>query len=181
MSPSDPLQSGPPPATANHIGEKVLNALDAFVKLGDDLRRDISDIKTEVTKLGESQERLRHEITDIKIANSNIQATISNIKDLSEKNSADMKASIERNNIKLDHIEEKTSDRLHELDDRASDMKSNITALGVKTNTNLLLQTSQLIALVVGLITIIFNVNSLTKNINNISPNTQAQPSQKLQ
>lgn len=121
MSPAEPLPPGAPPATpANHIGEKVLSALDGFVQMGNDLRRDITDARSEIVKLGEAHEKPRSDVMDIKIANASILAGIAGVKE-----------SLERNNSKIDHLEEKTSDRFHQLDDRASDMKSNITALGV--------------------------------------------------
>ncbi len=96
MSPAELPTGAPPASPANHIGERVLQALESFVKLGDDLRRDIAEIKTEVVKLGEGQEKLRTEVTDIIIANGEIKSSLAYIKDSFDRNNSDIKSSIER-------------------------------------------------------------------------------------
>ncbi|MFZ9752442.1 MAG: hypothetical protein ACO3B3_02650 [Cyanobium sp.] len=174
MTPIDPLPSGlPSAAPANQIGERVLNALEAFVKQNEDNKRDMDDVKKSVGRIDEGLVKIREDVTNLKIENAADRSALIGLKE-----------SIERNNSKLDSLEEKITSRLHELDGKASDMKANITSLGVKTNTNLLIHASQFIALIIGVFSITANLNNQSRNLNNTAPTAgpyAAPPASKLQ
>lgn len=77
------------------------------------------------------------------------------------------------NNTKIDQLAEKTDARMLKIDERASDMKSNITSLGVKANANILLQSGGILVIVIGFITLVFNFKTLTRALNSTNTGSQ--------
>lgn len=152
MESSDPIQSSeyyarfrdPIPPVISETGQKINSTLEEFVR-------------AQYT-LTERLEHLGDKVDNIRIENAGSNATLAAIKE-----------AVDRSIGKLDGLDLKVNSKSEALEGKIADLKANMTALGVKANTNIFLQGGGILTLIFGLFTL-YNYTNANRSSGFSSP-----------